>query len=461
MSERSYDVLVLGGGAGGLAAAVRAAQLGGSVAVIEEGFLGGLCMNRGCIPFVNMSVAATILGNLSLGKKLGIECSGATLNYAELLKRQDELIRFMRQGVQGMLAKNQIQLISGHGRLKSRNEVEAGGVTYAGRKIILATGARWIKPDLPGINGSAISNSDVLLTAKKLPGSCLLLGDDSMTVEIGQFLHRFGSRISIVTHRNSLMNSENKAIRTRLSKILKAEGISIYTRADVLALTKQKDGIHCLLGIKNREKELVVDRVISLQRSACVEDLGLVVERLTGKEGIIETNERMATGVPGIYAVGDVRAPESRRYSHLAAAGGIVAAENALGLDSRTDPRTSTRVAFTQPQVACVGLTNKEAKRAGYDVMVGAAPLAMNPFGMIIGETHGIVEIVAEKKYGEILGIHFLGQGVCEMAGQAVLAIQLEATVEELAAAVFPHPTLSESLAEAARDCLQRAIYLP
>jgi dihydrolipoamide dehydrogenase len=182
---------------------------------------------------------------------------------------------------------------------------------------------------------------------------------------------------------------------------------------------------------------------------------------LDEKSYFIKVNERMETRVAGIYAIGDLAADETRHYSHLSSTGGIVAAENAMGMESFFDHRTIARVVFTQPQVACVGLTAKEAKEAGYDVATGAAPLSMNPFGMIISQNEGIVEVVAEKKYGEILGINFIGQGACEMAGQAVLAIQMEATLEEIAKATFPHPTLSESLAEAARECLGRPIYLP
>jgi dihydrolipoamide dehydrogenase len=172
-------------------------------------------------------------------------------------------------------------------------------------------------------------------------------------------------------------------------------------------------------------------------------------------------DERMATGVDGIYAIGDIAAPETRQYSHMASEGGIIAAENIAGLDSSFDNRTVTRVLFTQPQVACVGLTGKDAKKRGYDVVTGSAPLSMNTFGMLVSQNNGVVEVVAEKRYGEILGIHLIGEGASEMAGQAVLAIQMEATLEELARSTFPHPTLSESIAEAARECLGRPIFLP
>jgi dihydrolipoamide dehydrogenase len=169
----------------------------------------------------------------------------------------------------------------------------------------------------------------------------------------------------------------------------------------------------------------------------------------------------METGLDGIYAIGDSSSPESKHYSHQASSGGIVAAENAMGLKSTYDSKTLCRVLFTRPQVACVGLTGKEAKEAGYDVVEGAAPFSMNPLGMILTQTGGIVEVVADKKYGEVLGIHFIGEGASEMAGVGVLALQMEATLEDLARAPFPHPTLNESLSDAARECLGRSIFLP
>ena len=179
------------------------------------------------------------------------------------------------------------------------------------------------------------------------------------------------------------------------------------------------------------------------------------------KPSSFAVNERMETGVKGLYAIGDLTAPEKKHFSHVASSGGLVAAENAMGMNRVFNERTVTRIAFTSPQVACVGLTGKEAKALGYEVVVGAAPLSMNTLGMITVQTDGLVEIVADKRYGEILGIHIIADSACEMIGQGVLAIQQEMTLEELAQTTFPHPTLSESIAEAARDALGAAIYLP
>ena len=461
MTDRRFDVLVLGGGAGGVAAAVRAAQLGGHVAVVEPRYLGGFCVNRGCIPFGYSLAATQILGDLVLGKELGIHCSGHELDDATHPNKRTELISFLRQGIATLLKRRNIELIPGAGRLREPGKVDVQGKVFAGSKIILATGAGRFLPEADGIDAKNVSSSDILLTTPKRPGSCLLLGDNPKIIEIAQILQRLGSQVWLATKERALLHDESKAIRARLTKALRNDGIKVLTRSRVLSSDKTHEGLQCIVMVKDREERITVDRVIRLQRDTGLPKLGLEAVGLEGERGVIEVNERMETGAKGIYAIGDLTAPENRRYSHLASAGGIVAAENAMGLDRRINRRTVSRVAFTQPQVACVGLTEPEARKNGYEVITGTAPLAMNPFGMLTAQSEGIVEVVANRQNGAIVGLHILGPSAGEMAAQAVLAIQLEASLEDLGKTTFPHPTLSESLAEAARDCLGRPIYLP
>ncbi|RLB30736.1 MAG: hypothetical protein DRH11_14380 [Deltaproteobacteria bacterium] len=461
MPEEIFDVVVIGGGAGGVPAAIRAAQLGGRVALVEEKHLGGLCMNRGCIPFGNMMAAVHILDMLSLGKEMGISCAKKETDFSAVQKRQKKLIQFMRLGTQGVLRKNKVSLISGRGELVDRGSVRVNGDLLKCRKIILATGGRWLKPDIPGSDLDGVVNSDYLLHAKKPPGRALLLGDSPMLIEIAQFLHRFGSKTTLATGRKRLLEKETKTISSRLTKVLKNQGLQLRTTARVQALAKEKGGLRVSLESKKGVESLTVDCLITLKRGASMLGLGLDKVGLDEGSPYIRVNDRMETDADDIYAIGDLSAPEEMHFSHMASAGGIVAAENAMGLGSSLCARTIARVLFTSPQVACVGLTAKEAKESGYDVVMGAAPLSMNPCGMILSQNEGIVEIVAERKYGEILGIHIIGEAACEMAGQAVMAVQMEVTLEEMAKLAFPHPTLSESLAEAARECLGRPIYLP
>jgi dihydrolipoyl dehydrogenase len=459
--DETYDVIVVGGGAGGVAAAIRTAQLGAKVAVVEENKLGGLCMNRGCVPFGHMMVASRILGDLALAKDMGIVCSSISTDVSTLLNRQKELIAFMQQGVKTIFSKRKITLIAGKGKLSGAGRVEVNGKTISAKAIILAAGARWLKSDFAGSDLPQVVNSDYLLTATELPKRCLLYGGGAWSMKIAQFLSRLGSQVWLVTHEEGLLPDESKAIRSRLAKALQTQGIAMLTGAKNLALKKKSAGVEALMAVKDKEETLQVDLVVTLDRTAAVQDLGLQTVGLNEKAEFLQVNERMETGVKGLYAIGDLTAPEKKHFSHVASSGGLVAAENAMGMNRVFNERTLTRVAFTSPQVACVGLTGKEAKALGYDVAVGAAPLSMNTFGMMTVQTDGLVEIVADKRYGEILGVHIIGDSACEMIGQAVLAIQQEMTVEELAQTTFPHPTLSESIAEAARDALGAALYLP
>ena len=461
MTEEIYDVVVLGGGAGGVAAAIRAAQFGGRVAIVEKNTLGGLCMNRGCIPFGHMMVASRILGGLSLAKEMGLNFSSISKDYGALRKRQNELIDFMRLGVKSTLNKNNIRIIEGTGKIAGRGKIEVAGEVISCRNIILATGSKWLKPDFPGADLKTIITTDELLREDKLPERVFLYGRSPWMTEIAQFLNRFGSQTILAAQKRNILPGESKTIASRLTKVLKEEGVVIKTQVEIETATQEKDGIHVLIRSKEGPESIVVDKIVYIERGAGLNDLGLGTIDLDERSPYLKVTGKMEAGVNGVYAIGDLTGPQSRHYSHWASTQGIVAAENAMGENSEISPRAFTRVLFTQPQIACVGLTPKEAKEAGYDVLGGTAPLSMNPFGMIISEIDGIVEVVADKKYGEILGIHIIAKAASEMAGQAVLAIQMEMTVEELSKISFPHPTLSESLAEAARDALGRPIYLP
>ncbi len=461
MSTRGFDILVIGGGAGGAAAAIRSAQLGARVAVVEAGDLGGLCMNRGCVPFGQMAAASGILAGLDLGKEMGISCSGLSMDFSTLLRRQNELIPFMRRGLESLFNKNKVTLIRGRGRLKGPGRVEVDGEVLSAGKIILAPGSKWLEPDIPNKSLPQVANSDYLLSAAKLPGRCLLFGRGPVITEIAQFMHRYDSRVWLVTPESGLLPNESKTIRARLGKALRDQGITVLTNTSILHIKRNRGRLQVLLEGKSGEERVSVDLVMTLRREAQLEGLGLESVGLNEDAPFIKVSERMETEVPDLYAIGDVSLPEHMHYSHVASQGGIVAAENAMGLNRTLDVQKMPRVTFTHPQVACVGLTGKQADKAGYEVIKGSAPLSMNTLGMITTQSTGLVEVVGERKYGEVLGIHIIAENASEMAGAAVLAIQMEATLEELAGTSFPHPTLSESLAEAARDALGRAIYLP
>jgi dihydrolipoamide dehydrogenase len=461
MANDVYDVVLLGGGAAGVPAAVRASQLGGRVALVEAGELGGHCMNRACVPFGHMMVACELIGAFSLGKDMGFEIPSFSLNYTALRKRQTDLISFMREGVGNLLSKKGIALFKGRGKLAGMGKVVVNGETLQCKNVILATGAMWAPADFGESELKGAITPEDLLQNEKLPQRALLFGRSPWVIEIAQFLHRAGTQAVLITPERNILSNESRAISSRLTKSLKNEGLHVFTEGDILGIAPEKDGVHISFKSRGKDEHLVVDQVIAAKRVSSLEGIGLESIGLDEKAEYIKTNNKMETIKKGIYAAGDLSAPAWRHYSHFASAGGIVAAENAMGRLKEFNTKSAARILFTQPQVACVGLTSKEAKEAGYDVSVGSAPLSMNPLGMILSQTEGLVEVVADRKHGEILGVHILGAGASELIGQAVLAMQLEFTLEELAAAMFPHPTLSESLAEAARDAMGQAIYIP
>jgi dihydrolipoamide dehydrogenase len=408
-----------------------------------------------------MMVASRFLSRSSLAEDMGIRAATISKDLSALLKRQDELVTFMRQGVLGMLNKNKVDLIRGQGTLEGPGTVAVNGERFSFKKIIIATGSHWLEPDFPGSDLPEVVNSDDLLHAESLPRRCLVHGDNPYLIEIAQFLHHFGSQVWLATPEKALLSRENKTIRTRLTKALQTQGLTVLTAAQIQSLESKRGGVQAQLRTKGKQESMTVDRIITIRRRARLQGLGLASLGLDENADFIQVNERMETGVEAVYAIGDATAPEEKHFSHLASSGGVVAAENAMGKDRTLDPRTLVRVVYTHPQVACVGLTSREAKQAGYDVVTGSAPLSMNPFGMIMAESEGLVEVVADKTYGEILGTHMIGHGAAEMVGQGVLAVQMEATLDELARTPFPNPTLSESVAEAAREALGWPLYLP
>jgi len=461
MVDDVYDVVVLGGGASGVPAAVRASQLGGRVALVEAGDLGGHCMNKACVPFGHMMVASELIGNFSLGRDMGVEIPSFKLNYTALRKRQNSLISLMREGVRSLIAKRGIALFKGRGKLAGMGKVMVNDETLQCKKIILATGAKWALPDFGGTELQGILTPEDLLQKEKLPERAALFGRSPWLVEIAQFLHRVGKQTFLITPERKILSNESRAINSRLTKSLKNEGLRIFVEGEISGIAPVKDGVRISFKSKGKDEHLIVDEILGAKRVSSLEGIGLDSIGLEEKREYVNTNNKMETENEGVYAVGDLSAPEWRHYSHFASAGGIVAAENAMGRPKELQIKANARILFTQPQVGCVGLTSKEAKEAGYDVSVGSAPLSMNPLGMILSQTEGVVEVVADRKYGEILGVHILGAGASEIIGQAILLMQMEFTLQDLAAAPFPHPTLSESLAEAAREAMGQAIYIP
>lgn len=451
---QNFDIIVIGGGPAGVAAAIRGVQLGATVCLVENKYWGGFCLNRACVPTKLFTTTLERAKTVQTASKLGFPNAAATLNPTALFKLKDELVNYFSMGTKGLIKAKKVTPIQGRGRLAGAGRVAVDEKSYQAKAIIIATGADWVRPAFPGSELEGVINSSQFLKEGRIPPRTLILGGSAWAVELGQFLDACGGQVMLAVREQGILTHFDQEIGQRLRSILKSSSITIHNSCSIVSLAKDRGGLKTILSVKKKEEAHLFDRIIYLERSPALDGLGLETVGLSD----LTTNDQLATKVPGIWAVGDAvgRIPFQ---SHSASAMGIIAAENALGATISFNGNIVPRVAFTSPQAASVGLTEDEAEEAGYDVVTGAASMGASPMAMIQDATNGVVKVVGEKKYGELLGVHVLAPFATEIIGTAALAIRMEATLDDLARTVLPHPTIAESLADAARDALDWAIY--
>ncbi len=449
---KRLDLVVIGGGPGGVAAAIRGTQLGASVAIIEKSLWGGLCLNQACIPTKFISSAADRLKYLEATFAYG-EYKAPSLEPSELWKQKDELSNYFSMGTKGLLTSKGIKLIEGLGRLDGPGRVTVGDVQIETKSVIISSGNIWAAPPVPGGDLDGIINSSQFLNDDQLPQTVLLLGGGPWQLELAQFLVTAGKEATVLEEGPNILPTWEEEIAQRLRAIINREPLTIFNHGKIQGFKKKDGKIRADVTVRDKETSLTVDRVIYFGRTPGLENLGLSSVGLTN----LHVNERQATGAPGVFAVGDVTGQEG--LSHLSSAQGICAAENALGGETSLNLGAVPKVAYTNPQVASVGLSESQAEELGFEVITGEASLGTSPMAMITGQSNGVVKVVAEEEYGEVLGVHILAPMATEIIGAGVLALQMEATLNDLCMALIPHPTIGESLTEAARDALDRAIY--
>ena len=453
-----YDVIVIGGGAGGYAGAIRAAQLGANVAVVERDALGGVCVNRGCIPTKTWIKAAQTIDTIKQADKFGIKATLGKPDFAAILQNKQECCDKIKMGMESLLGNNGVEIINGHAKFKNAKAIDVDGTSHQAKNFIIATGGRLQIPEIEGLEAALMTTDDVL-DMKKVPVSVLVYGDDTIAVEMACLLHSFGSKVSVATTGARILPDEDVDSSQRLSQALREKGIEIITRVELASVAKVKRKFSCKLAGK-KEQEVVVDKVLCSPRVPNTEglDLNNAAIRLND-DGSIKVNEKLQTTTPGIYAIGDVTGGSMQ--SHAASAMAVIAAENAMGGDSTYDPNLVPRGTWTTPEVASVGLTEEQAEDQDLDIDVGYFPYSINGFSIARNETFGAVKIVADEEYRIIYGVHIVGPAATELIGEAVLAMQLEYTTEELARGIRLHPSFSEAVVDAARDAEKWALYLP
>ncbi len=456
---KKFDLVVIGGGPGGYVAAIRASQLGKKVAVVEKEHLGGICLNWGCIPTKALLKNADILNIVKKSSLYGIDISNYKVDWKKIIKRSRDISSRLSKGIEFLMKKNKIQVFNG---IASFIDNESIIIDNKNEKIfadnfIIATGAR--ASSIPGMepDSKLILSYKEAMILKEIPKTLVIIGAGAIGVEFAHIYSSFGTEVTIIESLPRILPTEDSEISLELEKSYKKRNIAIKTNSKVESIDKLKDKvkINCSDG-SSIESEKVL---IAIGVRANVEELDLNKNKIIIDKGWIKVNEFMQTNVKNIYAIGDVAGPPW--LAHVASKEGMIAAEHLSGLDTQPmDYKNIPGCTYCNPEVASVGLTEEQAKNQGFEVKVGKFPFRALGKSMATGEYEGLVKIIYDQKYGEMLGCHIIGSDATNMITQATIARNLETTYKEVLDTVHPHPTLSEAIMEATADAFDEAIHI-
>jgi dihydrolipoamide dehydrogenase len=465
MSSTKFDLIVLGSGPGGYVAAIRASQLGLKTAIVEAEELGGICLNWGCIPTKALLKSAQVFEYISHASDYGITVNGAEADFAGMVKRSRGVADGMSKGVQFLMKKNKIEILSGWGKIQAGKKVEvtdaAGAKTvYAGDHIIIATGARARELPTLKIDNEKIIGYRKAMTLEKQPKSLVVVGSGAIGVEFAYFYNSIGTKVTIVEFMDRIVPVEDEEVSKALEKIYKKSGITVMTSSEVTSVDTKGEG--CKVHVKTAKGEVMLECDVVLSAAGVVsnleniglEDVGILVDK-----GKIQVNDYYQTNMPGYYAIGDV--VPGPALAHVASAEGIICVEKIAGhhpepLDYGNIPGCT----YCSPEIASVGMTEAKAKAAGHEVRIGKFPFSASGKASAAGAKDGFVKLVFDKKYGELLGAHLIGANVTEMIAELVAVRKLETTGQDLIKTVHPHPTMSEAIMEAAAAAYDEVIHL-
>jgi dihydrolipoamide dehydrogenase len=467
MSNASFDVIVIGGGPGGYPAAIRARQLGMSVALVEREHLGGICLNWGCIPTKALLRSAEVHHLLTHADEFGFSVGSVEVDLPSIVKRSRKISKRLNTGVKHLMKKNGVEVFDGFGRLAGSGRVAVDKEGEApreleGRHIILATGAR--ARSLPGLepDGELIWSYKEAMVPEVMPQRLLVVGSGAIGMEFASFYRDLGAQVTVVEALPRILPVEDEEISNHAHKQFVKQGMEIHVAATVSSLEKGDDSVTATIQPENGEpKTESFDRVIlAIGIVGNVEGLGLEGTGVVVDRAHIVTNEWAETGEPGVYAIGDVAGPPW--LAHKATHEGVLCVEHAAGIDG-LHPMRSERIpgcTYCRPQIASVGLSEAAALEAGREIRVGRFPFIGNGKAIALGETEGFVKTIFDATTGELLGAHMIGAEVTELIQGFVVAMNLETTEAELMHSIFPHPTLSEMMHESVLDAFGRAIHV-
>ncbi len=454
--EKEFDVVVIGGGPAGYVAAIKASQLGGKVALVEKDSLGGTCLNRGCIPTKSYLHNVEIIEGIKHAKKRGIQIKdeSITIDMEQTLKMKNKVVATLVGGVAALLKSNDITVVKGVGKITKDKNVEVDGRILEADKIILASGSKASKIKIPGIESKLVMTSDDILDMNTLPKSLAIIGGGVIGVELGEVFATFGAKVTIIEMTDRIVPAMDKEVSESLRTALKKKGLNILTSTKLNELVEENGKL--TVKLEGKEDLVVEKALLSIGRAPDLEAMGEVEFEL--ERGRIKVDKYMETSVKGIYAPGDING--TKMLAHAAFRMGEVAAENALKGNHLISKLDMTPAAiYTIPEVAMVGLTEEQAREQYKDIAIGRFNFSSNGRSIATDSNYGFIKVIADKKYGEILGVHIIGPCAAEMINEAATIMEMELTVEELLTTIHGHPTYSEALYEAFADVLDLSIH--
>ena len=461
----NYDVIVLGSGPGGYVTAIRASQLGLKTAVIEKESLGGVCLNWGCIPTKALLKSANVYEYINHAEDYGIKVSSHKADFSAVVKRSRSVAEKMSGGVQFLMKKNKIDVIMGTGKVIPGKQIEVTDdkgktTTYSANQIIIATGAK--SRQLPNLvqDGKQIIGYREAMVLPKMPKKMVIVGSGAIGVEFAYFYNAMGVDVTIVEFLPNIVPVEDIDVSKQLEKTFKKKGISIMTNSSVEKVNKSDKGCEVIIKTKKGEESISCDIVLSaVGIQPNIENIGLEETGIIVDAGKIVVNEFYETNIPGYYAIGDVVAGQA--LAHVASAEGITCVEKIAGHNPEPiDYNNIPGCTYCSPEIASVGMTEKAAKEAGYDLKVGKFPFSASGKASAAGHNDGFIKLIFDAKYGELLGGHMIGANVTEMIAEIVALRKLETTGHELIKTVHPHPTMSEAVMEAAAAAYDEVIHI-
>ena len=470
MADTSFDILIIGSGPGGYVAAIRAAQLGFNTAIVEKNYLGGICLNWGCIPTKALLRSAEIFRYMQHAKEYGLTADNLGYDPSAIVKRSRAVSKRLNEGVGFLMKKNKVSVIWGEAAIDAPGKVTVkasksdapkgalGAGQYQAKHIIIATGAR--PRVLPGLESDKklVWTYFEAMVPPSIPKSLLVVGSGAIGIEFASFFRNFGADVTVVEVLPQILPVEDHEIQAFARKSFEKQGIKIQTNAKVTKLDRQANHVTATIEEGGKSQTITVERMISaVGVTGNIENLGLEKLRVKTERGIIKVDEYNKTNVPGIYAIGDVAGPPM--LAHKAEHEGVFCIEAIKGLNPH--PMNKLMIpgcTYCSPQIASVGLTEQAAKEKKLDIRVGRFPFIGNGKAIALGEDQGLVKVIFDKKTGQLLGAHMIGAEVTELIQGYVVAMNLETTEEELMQTVFPHPTLSEMMKEAVLDAYGRVL---